>query len=217
MRANKAERIVLTKKDYVYAAILSHISWQQIGTGQVYRKAELVERIARATGVELTKEYSDDLLARLAEDNFADIIFNQVVGDYIKIKYKPINEHVAKMREDPDTPEYHYGIVGKRMLADLFGQNSDEFSDVENLSPPPSLSAAQAEKLVAELGKSIDELDSLEVDNETKAQARALFIAARSLADAPEPPVGLIWEILERLNNISGIASLLLTIFAVFA
>lgn len=52
--------------------------------------------------------------------------------------------------------------------------------------------------------------------NEERAQARAYFIAIEALANAPEPPAGLIWEILNRANSVAGIASLFVSLIALF-
>lgn len=54
-------------------------------------------------------------------------------------------------------------------------------------------------------------------DNSQKAQARAYILAAKQLADAPDPPVDLIWDIVQRASNLSGIASLFISIIALFS
>jgi len=59
-------------------------------------------------------------------------------------------------------------------------------------------------------------LDSVSVSNNEKAMARAYIVAAKVLADAPEPPADLIWELIGRANALSGIASLLVSIIALF-
>ncbi|MEG3083621.1 hypothetical protein U1707_08205 [Sphingomonas sp. PB2P12] len=71
-------------------------------------------------------------------------------------------------------------------------------------------------KLVALLENAERELDSVGAGNQEKAMARAYIVAARCLADAPEPPVDLIWEIINRANNLAGVASLLVSIIALF-
>lgn len=79
-----------------------------------------------------------------------------------------------------------------------------------------SLSPTQVPALIKALDEIDLELDKLPVANSEKAQIRAYVLAARSLADAPEPPVDLIWEILNRANHVSGIASLFVAILAIF-
>lgn len=60
------------------------------------------------------------------------------------------------------------------------------------------------------------ELDSIGAGNSEKSMARAYIMAAKSLADAPEPQVDLIWAIIQRANNLAGIASLFVSIIALF-
>jgi hypothetical protein len=52
--------------------------------------------------------------------------------------------------------------------------------------------------------------------NEERAKARAYFIAIQALAEAPEPPADLIWQIISRANSVSGIASLFIAMVALF-
>lgn len=78
------------------------------------------------------------------------------------------------------------------------------------------LSEKKRASLVAMLAEAERALDSIGAGNTEKAMARAYIVAARSLADAPEPPVDLIWEIIGRASDISGIASLFLSIIALF-
>jgi hypothetical protein len=50
-----------------------------------------------------------------------------------------------------------------------------------------------------------------------KAQARAYIIAARALLEAPEPQPDLVWQLIQRANNIAGVASLFVALVALFA
>lgn len=59
-------------------------------------------------------------------------------------------------------------------------------------------------------------LDSVGASNQEKAMARAYIVAAKTLADAPEPPADLIWELINRANQISGVAALLVSIIGLF-
>lgn len=59
-------------------------------------------------------------------------------------------------------------------------------------------------------------LNGLGASNSEKAMARAYIVAAKSLADAPEPQLDLVWEIISRANQISGVASLFVSIIALF-
>lgn len=66
------------------------------------------------------------------------------------------------------------------------------------------------------LDKAERDLDVIGIANSEKAMARAYIVAAKVLADAPEPPADIIWSLIGRANNISGIASLFVSIIALF-
>ena len=59
-------------------------------------------------------------------------------------------------------------------------------------------------------------LDSLGMGNSEKATVRAYIIAARALSDVPDPPVDIIWELINRANSLAGIAALFVSIIALF-
>jgi hypothetical protein len=71
-------------------------------------------------------------------------------------------------------------------------------------------------KLVRDLDSAEAALTTLTVSQDERSQARAYIIAIRVLAEAPEPQTDLIWEMLTRANQISGIASLFVSIMALF-
>jgi hypothetical protein len=53
--------------------------------------------------------------------------------------------------------------------------------------------------------------------NQEIAQARAYVLAIHALADAPEPPADLIWELVSRANQLAGIASFFISIIALYS
>lgn len=78
------------------------------------------------------------------------------------------------------------------------------------------LNEQQVARLLGGL-KLIDKaIDSFDGSNEERAQARAYYLAMHALAAAPEPPADLIWQILQRANNLAGIASLFVSLIALF-
>jgi hypothetical protein len=79
------------------------------------------------------------------------------------------------------------------------------------------LTKEKRQYLVSLLSKAERDLDEIGAGNAEKALARAYIVAAKSLADAPDPPSDLIWEIINRANQLSGIASILVSIIALFA
>lgn len=78
------------------------------------------------------------------------------------------------------------------------------------------LDAVRREGLISAISSAERQLDDLGASNQEKAQARAYIVAIRALAEAPEPPVDLIWELVNRANSIAGIASLFVSIIALF-
>jgi hypothetical protein len=206
-----------TKEDFIYAAVLSHISWQQIATGPTYRLPELLERVEKATGIKLPDPVMNDVLDRMVAEGFADVIDTGVAGTYIKLRYKPIYDRITSQTQDTKSPAYIYRTIGKRLLVDILGNADPIASDQADTSiPPPILTEDNRARLVVELGSALSKLDDQNVSNEIKAQASSLMSAARSLAEAPEPPVPIIWELITRANALAGIASLLVAIVALF-
>lgn len=78
------------------------------------------------------------------------------------------------------------------------------------------LSEEKRTRLVACLQDAETQLDHIGAGNAEKAQARAYIVAAKALADAPDPPADLIWELIQRANSIAGIAALFVSIIALF-
>ena len=76
------------------------------------------------------------------------------------------------------------------------------------------LSESAADGLSKMLSDVQAQLDSLAISNTEKSQALAYIVAAKALAQAPEPQADLIWELIGRLNALSGVAGLLVAIIA---
>jgi uncharacterized protein YjbI with pentapeptide repeats len=80
----------------------------------------------------------------------------------------------------------------------------------------PTIRTEQIGELARLLEIAERDLDDLGAGNSEKAQARAYIVAARALADAPDPQTDLVWELISRANQISGIASLFIAVLALF-
>ena len=78
------------------------------------------------------------------------------------------------------------------------------------------IDAVRRDTLIAAISSAERQLDELGASNHEKAQARAYIVAIRALAEAPEPPADLIWELANRANSLAGIASLFVSIIALF-
>lgn len=82
--------------------------------------------------------------------------------------------------------------------------------------PGAVLSEAQRMRLIQGLRDAERRLDELQLDNSQRAQVLAYINAAKELAEAPDPPAELIWEILNRANYLAGIGSFFLALLALF-
>ncbi|MBW8743038.1 MAG: hypothetical protein JF628_01580 [Sphingomonas sp.] len=78
------------------------------------------------------------------------------------------------------------------------------------------LTADKQKALVRDLDRVEEQLQDFNVGQEIRAQARAYVIAARILAEAPDPQADLIWEMIGRANALSGVASLFVAIISLF-
>jgi len=84
------------------------------------------------------------------------------------------------------------------------------------ISSGPRLDSERLSALVALLKGVERDLDRANLGNTERAQALAYFSAIRALAEAPEPPVDLIWQLVERASQIAGVAALFVSIIALF-
>jgi hypothetical protein len=78
------------------------------------------------------------------------------------------------------------------------------------------LTLQAAEKLKVALSTVDDAIEKATCSNEERAQARAYVLAIHALADAPEPPADLIWQLIERASSMAGIAALFVALLALF-
>ncbi|OQW76178.1 MAG: hypothetical protein BVN33_05885 [Proteobacteria bacterium ST_bin13] len=76
---------------------------------------------------------------------------------------------------------------------------------------------ARRNELILLLENAEKDLSLVGASNSERALARAYIVAARTLAEAPEPPEDLIWELISRASALAGVASLLVAIIALFA
>jgi hypothetical protein len=144
--------------------------------------------------------------------------------DYAEIFQQPLDEPYI----DPDSPiEYKSEFVPRPHDS----VSMSTASEPEITAHPPTFDSSgwtglpanfvltqtiQA-KLVGDLDRAEVALATVTVSQYERSQARAYIIAMRALAEAPDPQVDLIWEILGRVNQKSGIASFFVSIMALFA
>jgi hypothetical protein len=78
-----------------------------------------------------------------------------------------------------------------------------------------SLSVSDKDALLNELTRIEPRISELPISNFEKSQVRALVLSARVLAEAPEPPYDVVWEIISRTSDIATVAALLATVYQI--
>lgn len=117
------------------------------------------------------------------------------------------------------TRGHQHGVMGHTSTEPLITYHPPpiESSTWTGLPSGFQLSQQLQQKLVADLDRAEEALGLAILSQEERSQARAYIIAIRVLAEAPDPQADLIWEMIGRVNQISGIASLFVSIIALFA
>jgi hypothetical protein len=137
--------------------------------------------------------------------------FADIGSDYLREALDNYEEQILALAEANEA-----AFVDEEVDAD--GESRPvESSTWTGRAEPKALSNEQLRVLVKELDSAESQLERLDVSQEVRAQARAYILASRLLAEAPDPPVELIWSILTRANSLAGIASLFVSIFALFS
>lgn len=111
-------------------------------------------------------------------------------------------------------------------ISELDGELAMEDTHLDEVSDVPVDSAAWTGRKVVpidhdsllEMLREVEgRLDQLPLPNSEKASVRAHVMAAKMLADSPDPPDTIIWELISRANQICGVASLFVSILALFS
>lgn len=76
---------------------------------------------------------------------------------------------------------------------------------------------ARREEFILLLDHAEKNLTLVSASNSERALARAYIIAAKTLAEAPEPPEDMIWELIFRASALAGVASLFVAIIALLS
>lgn len=95
----------------------------------------------------------------------------------------------------------------------------DDIQDSANWTGLPSnfvLSEEKKNRLLVLLEDVEERVSGVNIANSEKAQVRSLVIAARILAEAPEPPADVIWELINRASQLAGVAALFVSIIGLF-
>jgi hypothetical protein len=78
------------------------------------------------------------------------------------------------------------------------------------------LSETSRVELLEKLTEVEKRLEQIDLGNAERAQVRSYVLSAQILTDSPDPPVDLIWELIGRANSVAGIASLFVSVIALF-
>ena len=87
-------------------------------------------------------------------------------------------------------------------------------SEGEGPNPRALSTDASKAKFVGKAETQLKAVEQSQLSNADKSTARGYLIAAKALADTPEPPVDIIWTILQRANSVAGIASFFVALVA---
>lgn len=116
---------------------------------------------------------------------------------------------------------------GLRSMEEKWAANNEGVSDAEQSAlsdallagPNPDFFNSEARK--KSFGDAVErvkvEVEGSDLSNSDKAQAHGYLTAARALSDTPDPPIDLIWSILNRANNLAGIGSFFLALLTLIA
>jgi len=105
--------------------------------------------------------------------------------------------------------------AGIRHVEDvLLRQTAVDSSSWTGRPNPVVLDEERRERIAHELTRIQGELENLTLTNSERSQVVALVLAAKVLAESPNPPGDLIWEIVERASSIASVASLFIAIIA---
>lgn len=97
--------------------------------------------------------------------------------------------------------------------------DSDASAGNENAGPNLHFFASEPQKtrFIKEADDQLRAVEDADLSNSEKSQARGYLLAAKALADTPEPPADLIWTIINRAASIAGLAGFFLTLIALIA
>tara|TARA_B100000678_G_C18093239_1_gene455665 strand:+ start:147 stop:866 length:720 start_codon:yes stop_codon:yes gene_type:complete len=181
-------------------------------------------------------EYEDivrSLLVHLLDSGAIGVKETALSGRYFKFELDKFQAFRSEYLEAD--PFYLEGKeVGERYFPDAFDAieravttgaalqaNLSTDRTEQQVSSRPNAEFFQAEsrkaEFIAATNTSLEKVDDAKLSNSEKAQARGFLMAAKALAETPEPPVDLIWTILQRANSIAGIASFFVSLLALIA
>ena len=193
----------------------------------LYEEAEVTGRRLAARGVankfqpRITERIADIALRHLKQCQLIEGSFDNPTdaGFSISRLGREVVESTHERRHDGTDTSWirrsDQNLAGP-LEADLASHLAIDSSQWTGVPSRNALNEERSAKLVRFLDEAEQQIADLLLGQEERAQARAFIVASRVLAEAPEPPADLIWILLQRLNNIAGIASLFISMMALF-
>lgn len=178
-------------------------------------------------------ELSFEIFNDLAFDNMIVARTDEFAGDYYKVNAAKIRtwrkEYLAQS-------EIHrnFLVIGPSYLTDavagfakqIEAANPTAETEISSISSADGddirswdglkqidVNDTNKDKFILAVSTALEQLDQNDLTNEQKSQSRVYLIAAKELADTPEPPSDIIWELIQRAGAICGILGLFLPIF----
>jgi hypothetical protein len=149
----------------------------------------------------LSQNPVSDRVSRLGEEALRRALVKVVSEDGLRSMEEKWSEpDLAAL--DPD-----FGSSTEEGDAEIFGSPNRSFFNTD----------AGTQEFVSLVDHSLDEVQNSALSNAEKSQAQGFLSAAKALAETPEPPVDLIWMILNRGNSIAGIGSFFLALITLIA
>ncbi|HYG46540.1 MAG TPA: hypothetical protein VD846_01230 [Allosphingosinicella sp.] len=120
----------------------------------------------------------------------------------------PIQDPDAKTGDDGDAADQPVTSEARQALEASY--DSGAWTGIKRVQ----VTSENREAVLGAIDKAIVSLDTMSLSNLERAQVVALLGAAKTLAEAPEPPSVLIWDLIERAGAICGILGLFITLLA---
>ena len=137
-------------------------------------------------------------------DSSIHTVAKEIGGRFYPDTFAALESEIAQGRIRPETGE-----------AETVEEKGIASTEVPQQAFEIISSVSGRENFVSLIDDALVEIDTAKLTNDEKAQARSYLLAARNLTEQSDPPVDLIWRIISRASDISGIASFFLSI-AVF-
>jgi hypothetical protein len=146
----------------------------------------------------------------------SDILKRQIPTPRIQMALRALDaKNLLRSRHNAlSGSSYELNEQGYRELENR--PSGDTTEETPKLPPGFKLTEEIRVVLVRELEDVETRLEVVEASQFDKAQARAYVLAAKALAEAPEPPSATIWELLNRASNIASVAGLFVAVIGLF-